>query len=295
MERLDPLPRDAGTETASSLGVDSLWRMLELDGDGDGLPDPLIGRDLDGVRVVGMIAEGGMGRVYEGRQDKPARTVAVKVLRPGLTSCEVLRRFANEAEILGRLRHPAIAQIHAAGTFSLLGAHVPYFVMEYVPGAVPITRYARERALSLDERLDLFDTVVDAVAYGHSRGVIHRDLKPGNIVVDEEGRPKVIDFGVARELGREDGTALTRLGQVLGTLQARCRPTASTGRRSATASIRRPGARLGISTSGSRKPRAAPRRSGCACGCWWKARRTWLTPPPNSAAEPRPGRRSSSR
>jgi hypothetical protein len=218
MEPLAPHPRDTGAETASSLGVDSLWRLL--DGDSDDLPDPLVGRDIGGVRIVGMIAEGGMGRVYEGRQEKPSRTVAVKVLRPGLTSREVLRRFANEAEILGRLRHPAIAQIHAAGTFALVGAHVPYFVMEHVPGAVPITRHVRDRALNLDERLDLFDAVVDAVAYGHSRSVIHRDLKPGNIVVDEEGRPKVIDFGVARELGREDGTALTRLGQVLGTLQA---------------------------------------------------------------------------
>ena len=204
----------------SSLGVESLWRACGVAGTAADLPDPLLGRDVGGVTLVRMIAEGGMGRVYEGAQAKPARTVAVKVLRPGLMSREVYRRFANEAEILGRLRHPAIAQVYAAGAFTLLDTQVPYFVMEYVPDALPITRFACEKNLSLAERLDLFATVLDAVAHGHAQGVIHRDLKPGNILVDGAGRPKVIDFGVARGLDREDATTLTQLGQVLGTLQS---------------------------------------------------------------------------
>jgi tRNA A-37 threonylcarbamoyl transferase component Bud32 len=204
----------------SSLGVESLWRACGVAGAAADLPDPLLGRDVGGVTPVRMIAEGGMGRVYEAVQAQPARTVAVKVLRPGLMSREVYRRFANEAEILGRLRHPAIAQVYSAGAFTLLDTQVPYFVMEYVPDALPITRFAREKNLSLAERLDLFAAVLDAVAHGHALGVIHRDLKPGNILVDGAGRPKVIDFGVARGLDREEATTLTQLGQVLGTLQS---------------------------------------------------------------------------
>lgn len=204
----------------SSLGVESLWRACGVAGEAADLPDPLLGRNVGGVTLMRMIAEGGMGRVYEAAQEKPARAVAVKVLRPGLMSREVYRRFANEAEILGRLRHPAIAQVYAAGAFTLLDTQVPYFVMEYVPDALPITRFAREKNLSLAARLDLFATVLDAVAHGHAQGVIHRDLKPGNILVDGSGRPKVIDFGVARGLDHEDATTLTQLGQVLGTLQS---------------------------------------------------------------------------
>ena len=210
----------AAHDTESSLGVESLWRFFGPESLQADVPDPLLGRDVGGVTLVRMIAEGGMGRVYEATQAKPARTVAVKVLRPGLMSREVYRRFANEAEILGRLRHPAIAQIYSAGAFTLLDTQVPYFVMEFVPDALPITRFVREKRLSLAERLDLFTTVVDAVAHGHAQGVIHRDLKPVNILVDGAGRPKVIDFGVARGLDREDATTLTQMGQVLGTLQS---------------------------------------------------------------------------
>jgi len=215
----EPASSPAG-DAESSLGVDSIWRLLGPEALPADMPDPLVGRDLGGVRLVRMLAEGGMGRVYEAVQDKPARTVAVKVLRPGLMSREVYRRFANEAEILGRLRHPAIAQVYAAGVLSLLDAQVPYFVMEYVPDALTITRFARANGLPLAARLDLFTAVVDAVAHGHAQGVIHRDLKPGNILVDGGGWPKVIDFGVARGIDRDDATTLTQMGQVLGTLQS---------------------------------------------------------------------------
>lgn len=211
---------ESGCDEPSSFRLDTLWSLVAHAGPHGDIHDPLIGREIGGVTIRHMIAEGGMGRVYAAVQSQPARTVAVKVLRPGLQSRDVLRRFAKEAEILGRLRHPAIAQIYAAGTFELLDVHVPYFVMEYVPEASAITQYARQHALSLDERLDLFSGVVDAVSCAHAHSVIHRDLKPGNILIDAEGRPKVIDFGVARDGRQQEEVTLTQSGQWLGTLQS---------------------------------------------------------------------------
>jgi serine/threonine protein kinase len=183
--------------------------------------DPLLGRDLGDVTLVRLIAEGGMGRVYEGLQHKPRRPVAVKVMRPGALSPEHRHRFDLELEVLGRLRHPSIAQIFSAGTYPLAGATVPYFVMEYISDAAPITAFAMRQRLSSKKRLQLFTKVCEAVAHGHEQGVIHRDLKPGNILVEPSGQPKVIDFGVARSIAEpaEPMTALTGPGQVLGTVQ----------------------------------------------------------------------------
>jgi hypothetical protein len=212
---MDPLDSTGG----ASLSLDSLWQILGVDACNASLPDPLLGRDLGGVTLQRVIGEGGMGRVYEGLQTAPSRTVAVKLLRPGIASREIHRRFATEAEILGRLRHAAIAQVYATGTFTLLETQVPYFVMEYVSDSLSITEYAKQRQLPLADRLSLFQDVVEAIAYGHANGVIHRDIKPGNILVDGDGKPKVIDFGVARWSGREGDTRLTEFGQVMGTLQ----------------------------------------------------------------------------
>jgi formylglycine-generating enzyme required for sulfatase activity len=183
--------------------------------------DPLLGRDIGGVTLVRLIAEGGMGRVYEGLQDNPRRPVAVKVIRPGFVSSQLARRFHLETEILARLQHPYIAQIYSAGMCDVVGAKVPFFVMEFIPEALSITRYAKKKALSTKERLALFRKACEAVAHGHHNGVIHRDLKPGNILVDRDGTPKVIDFGVARcvDAKPEQMTALTDMGQLIGTLQ----------------------------------------------------------------------------
>jgi formylglycine-generating enzyme required for sulfatase activity len=203
-----------------SLG--GLTENLGLDQGPASKEDPLVGRNIGGITLEHTIAEGGMGRVYRGVQDKPRRAVAVKVMRPGYVSKEVCRRFENESELLGRLRHPYIAQVYSAGMCSILGANVPYFVMEYVADALPITVFAKRHRLTMEQRLELFRKVCEAVAHGHEKGVIHRDLKPGNILVEPSGIPKVIDFGVARSVEAHPGqqaTSLTEMGQLIGTVQ----------------------------------------------------------------------------
>lgn len=187
-------------------------------GDAAGLP---IGTRIGGVTLVRMIAEGGMGRVYEGAQERPRRTVAVKIIKPGLLIPSMLRRFEREADVLASLRHPGIAQIHAVGTHHAGGRMLPYFVMEYVPAALPLTQFAADRGLSPRRRLQLFHEVCEAVAHGHQKGVIHRDLKPGNVLVDSSGRTKVIDFGVARSTAADiaSTTTQTHAGALVGTPQ----------------------------------------------------------------------------
>jgi hypothetical protein len=182
--------------------------------------DPLIGIDLGGVRIEALIGEGGMGRVYRAWQSDPGRTVAVKVVRFGISNEKTLRRFGREAEFLNKLEHPGIARIFVIGTYESDFGDVPFFVMEYVPDAKPITTFSRDQKLPLRDRLALFAQVCDAVAHGHERGVVHRDLKPGNILIDAEGQPKVIDFGVAKST--DSDLTLTRQsdsGSIVGTVQ----------------------------------------------------------------------------
>jgi tetratricopeptide (TPR) repeat protein len=181
--------------------------------------DPLGGRQVGKYRILRVIGVGGMGVVYEARQDTPSRTVALKLLRPGLVTRSLLRRFQQEAELLGRLRHPAIAQIYEAGTTEVAGAMQPFIVMELVEGR-PITGYAQERGLPMRERLALVAAVCEGVEHAHQNGVIHRDLKPGNILVDRAGMPKIVDFGVARATDADlmVTTARTSVGQIIGTI-----------------------------------------------------------------------------
>ncbi len=167
------------------------------------------------------IGSGGMGVVYEAVQENPRRAVAVKVMKQGVTSPSALRRFEYEAQILGRLTHPCIAQIYEAGTHEEPSGPVPFFAMEYIPSAKPITQYAEEKKLGLRKVLELFAQVCDGVHHGHQKGIVHRDLKPGNILMDPEGRPKIIDFGVARATDSDMAmpTLQTNVGQLVGTLQ----------------------------------------------------------------------------
>jgi non-specific serine/threonine protein kinase/serine/threonine-protein kinase len=177
-----------------------------------------------------VIASGGMGVVYEAMQENPRRPVALKVMKRGLASRSALRRFEFESQILGRLRHPSIAQVYEAGVHTdgpdaALDPHaresLPYFVMEYIPAARTLTQYAYAYRLSTRDRLDLFARVCDGVHHGHQKGVIHRDLKPANILVDSSGVPKIIDFGVARTTDSDlvVTTLQTDVGQLIGTLQ----------------------------------------------------------------------------
>jgi eukaryotic-like serine/threonine-protein kinase len=171
-------------------------------------------------RIVRLIGAGGMGDVYEAEQDSPRRSVALKVIRGGSVSRGMLRRFTHESQVLGRLQHPGIAQIYEAGTVEdERGGSLPFFAMEFIRG-VPITQFAKDRGLGTRERLDLIAKICDAVSHAHQKGVIHRDLKPGNILVDETGQPKVLDFGIARatESDLRATTLQTDVGQLIGTI-----------------------------------------------------------------------------
>lgn len=211
--------------TRTTDDMTSLSGLLELENWlGDGVPLPpkeFLGSDLGGIRLTAFLAAGGMGLIYEGWQATPGRAVAVKLVRPELVSPAYRRRFEHEATVLAHLRHPGIAQIYLVGTCRLHGRDVPFFVMELIAGARPISRYARDEQLDAQERIELFAEVCEAVAHGHRKGVIHRDLKPSNLLVDAGGRPKVIDFGVARSTDADIvlTTMHTRVGQLLGTLQ----------------------------------------------------------------------------
>ena len=213
----------------------------------DGFADDLPTR-IGAYTIVRKIGEGGMGIVYEARQENPRRTVALKVIRPALASGSVQRRFAQEATVLGQLQHPGIACVYEAGvaeveTASGLRIRQPFFAMEFVRGE-PLKAYVESRQLPLSERLELAAKICDAVQHAHQKGVVHRDLKPANILVVEEradgstgggsesvkadgtrsegtrghatggGRgagvqPKILDFGVAR-VTDADTTVMTQ-------------------------------------------------------------------------------------
>jgi non-specific serine/threonine protein kinase/serine/threonine-protein kinase len=181
----------------------------------------LVGRDIGRYRVRRLIGSGGMGAVYEAVQDVPRRVVALKVMRAGIASKSALRRFEYESQMLARLRHPGVAQVYDAGTHELDTGPVPFFAMEYIQGAKPLTEYAESKRLTTRDRLALFAKICDAVHHGHQKGIIHRDIKPSNILVDSSGHPKIIDFGVARATDADlaVSTLRTDIGQLVGTLQ----------------------------------------------------------------------------
>ncbi len=182
-----------------------------------------IPRSIGHYEIARTIGTGGMGVVYEARQERPRRTVTLKVIRPGMTASRALRRFQQEAEVLGRLQHPGIAQIYEAGVAKVSSAsgpvtHQPFFAMELIRGA-PLTTYAHHESLGQRARLELVASVCDAVHHAHQKGVIHRDLKPANILVDTAGQPKILDFGVARitDADASAATQHTHAGQIVGT------------------------------------------------------------------------------
>ena len=246
VEEVIDLPRG---ELAAALdrlcGADAALRrevelLLALDEECDEFLEPLSGEDalrsLGGAkipesigpyRVVRQVGEGGFGIVYEARQSEPIeRRVALKVIKPGMDSAAVLRRFEMERRTLGLLEHTNIARVLDAGLVpeGQPGAGRPFFAMEYVDGR-PITAFAEQERLGLRERLGLVMQVCAAAQHAHTKGVIHRDLKPANIpvtLIDGEPVCKVIDYGIAKALG-DDGeladafTALTSPGAMIGT------------------------------------------------------------------------------
>ncbi len=185
------------------------------------LPAPL--RQMGNYRLLKTIGEGGMGSVYLAEQERPVRRrVALKIIKAGLDSKQVIARFEAERQALAIMDHPGIARILDAGTTEL---GQPYFAMELVDG-MPLTVYCDHHKLSLEKRLQLFLKICDAVQHAHQKGIIHRDLKPSNILVAEyngQPSPKVIDFGLAKVLEPSqkltDRTMFTEMGQVLGTLR----------------------------------------------------------------------------
>jgi len=181
--------------------------------------DPLVGRTIGRYRILNLIDRGGMGAVYRAEQDRPRRKVAIKLIDRIFASPEILRRFEIEAEVLGRLQHPSIAQILEAGSTGTDAGSRPFFAMELVEGP-PLNEYAERNRLSVRDRLVLMIRICHAVQHAHRNGVIHRDLKPANILVTEEGVPKILDFGVARVTDPEwrSTASLTVQGTVMGTL-----------------------------------------------------------------------------
>lgn len=169
-------------------------------------------------RILTLLGEGGMGAVYLAEQQVPHRRVAVKVIKAGMDTRQVVGRFDVEREALAMMDHPNIAAVYEAGTTS--GGR-PYFAMEYVAG-VPITDYCDRHQLTTRDRLSLFLQVCAAIHHAHQKGVIHRDIKPSNIlvtVVDGRPQPKVIDFGVAKAINHRltEKTVFTELGILIGT------------------------------------------------------------------------------
>lgn len=176
------------------------------------------GTSVGAYEIVRLIGMGGMGVVYEAMQEMPRRRVALKLVRSEVASRALMRRFEHEAAALALLQHPGIAQVYQAGSAMVEGKSRGYIAMELAFGK-PITTHARSAKLALRQILEVIASVCDAVQHAHQRGVIHRDLKPGNIIVSDAGEPKVLDFGIARLTGENAMMTLsTSVGQIVGTL-----------------------------------------------------------------------------
>jgi eukaryotic-like serine/threonine-protein kinase len=182
-------------------------------------PSQLVGTVIGPYKLVEQIGEGGFGLVFVAEQHKPVRRrVALKVIKPGMDTQEVITRFEAERQALALMDHPNIARVLDAGATP---SGRPYFVMELVRG-IPITQFCDNNRLTVRERLELFVTVCQAVQHAHQKGIIHRDIKPSNVLVTlHDGRPvvKVIDFGVAKALHQPltEKTIYTRFAQIIGT------------------------------------------------------------------------------
>ena len=183
------------------------------------IPQNIDNKQIGPYKIREQIGEGGMGVVYVAEQQTPVRRkVALKIIKPGMDSKEVVARFEAERQALAMMDHPNIAKVLDAGTTE--SGH-PYFAMELVKG-IEITSYCDQRKMSIRERLELYTQICQAIQHAHQKGVIHRDIKPSNLLVTEQdGKavPKVIDFGVAKAIGQSltDRTIYTSFQAVIGT------------------------------------------------------------------------------
>jgi serine/threonine protein kinase/tetratricopeptide (TPR) repeat protein len=232
-ERSAWLDRECGGDVALRQRIDVL--LQAYDKAGSLLENPVVaagatadepitegpGAVIGPYKLLQQIGEGGMGTVFMAEQTQPVqRKVALKIIKPGMDSRQVIARFEAERQALALMDHPHIAKVLDAGTTT---SSRPYFVMELVKG-VPLTRYCDEHHLTPKQRLELFLPVCQAVQHAHHKGIIHRDLKPSNVMVaeyDDKPVAKVIDFGVAKATGPKltERTMFTELGQVVGTLE----------------------------------------------------------------------------
>ncbi len=236
----DAMDEDAFEESRLRMGQDLLAEALgvgtqggESDGDASSDPTP-VPETIDRYRILERIGEGGMGSVYLAEQDNPRRRVALKMIRAGMVTAGLRKRFQFEAEVLGKLQHPGIAQIHEAGEIESDAGPQPYFAMEYIEG-IELRQYAKSRDLDVRAQLELTARIADAVHHAHQKGIVHRDLKPENVLVMDQtnltaggvdseffdlGQPKILDFGVARATNADlqMTTAHTEIGQLVGTL-----------------------------------------------------------------------------
>ena len=193
---------------------DFLEEPLTIDGNSiDSYTDPYIGKQIGNYIIEGEAGVGGMGVVYSGtRNDKEfEHKVAVKILKYGITSEYLLKRFQIERQTLANLQHEYIARLLDGGRTD---DGLPYLVMEFIDG-VPITEYCNQNNLNIDQKLELFHKVCSAVQYAHQNLVIHRDIKPGNILVTKSGTPKLLDFGIAKLIDEdlsENTEGLTKTG-----------------------------------------------------------------------------------
>jgi len=163
---------------------------------GGGSSPSFASKDFGPYRIGSLLGEGGMGVVYLAERDDLGSLAAIKILRDAWLSPARRERFLSEQRTLAQLNHPSIARLYDADT---LADGTPWFAMEYVDG-LPLTAYCRKRQSSIQERLQLFRCVCEAVQYAHQHAIIHRDLKPSNILVKPDGAVRLLDFGIAKQL-----------------------------------------------------------------------------------------------
>ena len=211
------VPQVSGTDLED---VDTnIFDDAEFTSDADLEIGETVGQYIDNYKLLQVIGEGGMGTVFMAEQTQPVeRRVALKIIKLGMDTKEVVARFEAERQALSMMDHPNIAKVLDVGTTE---NGRPYFVMELVKG-LPFNRFCDERRLNIDERLSLFKAVCQGVQHAHHRGIIHRDLKPSNILITEYDHvavPKIIDFGLAKAVDRRltEKTMFTQMGQVVGT------------------------------------------------------------------------------